>query len=100
MQMLNEENWMARDDALGDSKMVQVRDSEVKLGGHYEYRGRSAITPYLTYEATVIKITRHMFILDLKAKKDIDSLGEPIPYCFAIPRIELGKTERLYRRIQ
>ena len=97
--MLNEENWMARDDAFREEGLVQVRDADVKLGGHYEYRGRTAITPYLTYDATVIKITRHMFILNLKAKKDIDSLGETLPYSFAIPRMELGRTERLYRRV-
>ena len=96
---LNDENWQRREDQKTDG-WVQVRDSEVKLGGRYQYRGRSAITPSLIYDAKVIKITRHLFILDVKARKNDESLGEPIGYSIAIPRIDLGKSERLYKRVE
>ena len=97
--MLNESNWMKREEGKHGT-WVQIKDRDIKLGAHYEYRGRSAITPGLTYDAKVIKITPWLIVLDLTAKKDDGSLGDPMPYSFAIQRIDIGRTERLYKRVE
>lgn len=97
--MLNESNWIKREEGKHGT-LMQVRDRDIKLGAHYLYRGRSAITPGLTYDAKVIKLTPWLVIVDLTAIQEDGGLGDAIPYSFAILRIDIGRTERLYKRIE
>ena len=98
---LTDENWQIRETTERPA-MTMVRDSEVKLGAYYLYRGRSTITN-ATYLAKVEKITRWLFVLEITIDQSTDfeeeaKLGKPQKYTWAIQRTDLGRTERLYRK--
>ena len=95
MQTINEFTWRQREDQ--DRTRIQVRDSEVRVGEYYTYRGTNTITKFADYKAYVNKITPYLIVMDIV----LDSFGIygiPRSYCVAIRRSELGRTERLYRR--
>ena len=100
--MINETNWQQRENEKGT--LVCLRDTELKVGAYYIYRGRSSITP-ATYLARVEKITRWLVVLQVTIDQSTDfeeeaKLGVPSSYCTAIRRTDIGRTERLYRRYE
>lgn len=99
--MLNEMNWQQKEAEKG-RRLVLLRDSEIKVGAYYIYRGRSTVTP-ATYLARVEKITRWLVILEITIDQNTDfeeeaKMGRPQKYTWAIQRTDIGRTERLYRR--
>ena len=99
--MLNDTNWQQREDQ--KSPLVCLRDSDLKIGAYYIYRGKTAITP-ATYLARVEKITRWLVVLQVTIDQSTDfedeaKMGRPASYCTAIRRVDIGRTERLYRRL-
>ena len=99
--MLNDTNWQQRENQ--KSLLVCLRDSELKIGAYYIYRGKTSITP-ATYLAKVEKITRYLVVIQVTIDQTTDieqdtKLGRPSSYCTAIRRVDIGRTERLYRRL-
>ncbi len=99
--MLNEDNWQANEARIRGPKAALVRDSDLKVGKYYIYRGRSTITN-ATYIAKVEKITRWLVVLEVTIDPQTDlgeeaKMGAPSKYCTAIQRTDIGRTECLYK---
>lgn len=98
MKPLSSENWMEKENK---SKLIMVRGSEIKVGDRYEYRSPTTITRNATYRADVKAITPFNVIVDLtidQSSAPIERYGIARTYSWAIRRIDIGRTERLYRR--
>ena len=94
MQILSDDLWQKREDELN---LIQVRLKEIQIGDHYIYRSANSITKGATYDAEIVKITQCLIVVDLLLADDRSMMQS---YRTAIQISELGRTERLYRRVK
>lgn len=98
MRIVNESNWGEREDKR--IKMPQVKNSEIRVGDRYLYRGANTITRNATYSADVKKITPFIVVMDItidQTSAPIERYGIAKTYSVAIQRSEIGRSERLYK---